>query len=80
MVVLFDNLLHLPTADQVLQAVGAARFHKQANTECFLRAQVFDRVAREVVLGALHGVNGTVFAYGQTGRSLFAAKCCNVLQ
>lgn len=32
-----------------------------------VRAQVFDRVAREVVLGALQGVNGTVFAYGQTG-------------
>ena len=29
--------------------------------------QVFERVARDVVLGALDGVNGTVFAYGQTG-------------
>lgn len=27
---------------------------------------VYDRVAREIVDGVLHGVNGTVFAYGQT--------------
>ncbi len=29
--------------------------------------QVFERVASDVVLGALDGINGTVFAYGQTG-------------
>lgn len=29
--------------------------------------EVFDRVARPVVLSALEGINGTVFAYGQTG-------------
>lgn len=29
--------------------------------------EVFDRVARPVVMAALEGVNGTVFAYGQTG-------------
>ena len=29
--------------------------------------EVFDRVAAEPVLGALDGLNGTVFAYGQTG-------------
>jgi kinesin family protein 6/9 len=29
--------------------------------------QVFERVASDVVLGAMDGVNGTVFAYGQTG-------------
>ena len=28
---------------------------------------MFERVASDVVLGALDGVNGTVFAYGQTG-------------
>ena len=28
--------------------------------------QVFERVASDVVMGALDGVNGTVFAYGQT--------------
>ena len=29
--------------------------------------QVFERVARNVVLGTLEGFNGTIFAYGQTG-------------
>ena len=29
--------------------------------------QVFERVARNVVLGTLDGFNGTIFAYGQTG-------------
>ena len=29
--------------------------------------EVFDGVAKKVVLGALEGVNGTIFAYGQTG-------------
>ena len=29
--------------------------------------EVFDRVASDPVVGALDGVNGTVFAYGQTG-------------
>jgi kinesin family protein 6/9 len=29
--------------------------------------QVFDTVARDLVLEGLQGVNGTVFAYGQTG-------------
>lgn len=29
--------------------------------------QVFERVARPVVTGALQGFNGTIFAYGQTG-------------
>jgi len=29
--------------------------------------QVFERVARPVVKGALDGFNGTIFAYGQTG-------------
>ena len=29
--------------------------------------QVFERVGSDVVLGALDGINGTVFAYGQTG-------------
>ncbi|CAD7696223.1 unnamed protein product [Ostreobium quekettii] len=29
--------------------------------------RVFDVVAKDVVLGALEGVNGTIFAYGQTG-------------
>lgn len=29
--------------------------------------QVFEKVARNVGLGALEGFNGTVFAYGQTG-------------
>ena len=29
--------------------------------------QVFERVARNVVSGALEGFNGTIFAYGQTG-------------
>ena len=32
-----------------------------------LLLQVFERVASDVVLGALDGINGTVFAYGQTG-------------
>lgn len=45
-----------------------------------LCAQVFDRVAREVVLGALHGVNGTIFAYGQTGGAFVAVKCCKGFQ
>lgn len=30
-------------------------------------AQVFERVARNVVTGAMEGYNGTIFAYGQTG-------------
>ncbi|KAK9835721.1 hypothetical protein WJX74_006610 [Apatococcus lobatus] len=29
--------------------------------------EVFERVARNVVLGTLEGFNGTIFAYGQTG-------------
>ena len=29
--------------------------------------QVFERVARPVVKGAMEGFNGTIFAYGQTG-------------
>ena len=29
--------------------------------------QVFDSLAKELLLGALEGVNATVFAYGQTG-------------
>ncbi len=29
--------------------------------------QVFERVARPVVVGAMEGFNGTIFAYGQTG-------------
>ena len=38
-----------------------------ANGTWRLLAQVFGRVASDVVLGALDGFNGTVFAYGQTG-------------
>ncbi len=30
-------------------------------------AQVFERVARNVVLSSLEGYNATIFAYGQTG-------------
>lgn len=30
-------------------------------------SQIFDTVARDVVLQTLQGINGTVFAYGQTG-------------
>ncbi len=30
-------------------------------------AQVFDGVARDLVLQSLDGINGTIFAYGQTG-------------
>lgn len=33
----------------------------------FLGHQVFERVARPVVLGSMEGFNGTIFAYGQTG-------------
>lgn len=29
--------------------------------------EVFERVARNVITGALEGYNGTIFAYGQTG-------------
>ena len=29
--------------------------------------QVFDSLAKELLLGALEGINATVFAYGQTG-------------
>lgn len=29
--------------------------------------QVFERVARPVIVSALDGFNGTIFAYGQTG-------------
>ena len=29
--------------------------------------QVFDRLAAELLLGTLEGVNATIFAYGQTG-------------
>lgn len=29
--------------------------------------KIFDRIAKEVIEGALQGYNGTVFAYGQTG-------------
>eukprot|EP00899_Mesostigma_viride_P007228 jgi/Mesvir1/16506/Mv10060-RA.1 len=29
--------------------------------------EIFERVARKVILGALDGYNGTIFAYGQTG-------------
>jgi hypothetical protein len=31
------------------------------------QADVYDRCAREVVLGVLRGVNGAIIAYGQTG-------------
>lgn len=36
-----------------------------AGSTCCL--QVFERVARPVVLTTLQGFNGTIFAYGQTG-------------
>ena len=29
--------------------------------------QVFDSLAKELLLGALEGINATIFAYGQTG-------------
>lgn len=29
--------------------------------------QVFDRLASDLLLGALEGINATIFAYGQTG-------------
>ncbi|GFH07887.1 kinesin-like protein, partial [Haematococcus lacustris] len=29
--------------------------------------EVFERVARNVVMGSIEGFNGTIFAYGQTG-------------
>jgi len=37
--------------------------------------QVFDRVARDLVLGALDGVNCTIFAYGQTGSGKTFTMC-----
>ena len=37
------------------------------SSSCTLQYQVFERVARSVVAGALEGYNGTIFAYGQTG-------------
>ena len=41
-------------------------FHQVFGPEA-RQEDVFDRVARPVVDGALAGYNGTVFAYGQTG-------------
>ena len=35
--------------------------HNQQNTE------VYDTSCAEIVMGALNGINGTVFMYGQTG-------------
>jgi len=29
--------------------------------------QVFDKIARPIVVDVLKGFNGTIFAYGQTG-------------
>ena len=40
---------------------------KPLNTFCDPMAQVFDGVARSLVLQSLDGINGTIFAYGQTG-------------
>jgi kinesin family protein 6/9 len=42
------------------------RVHGQESTDA-CKTQVFERVARSVVAGALEGYNGTIFAYGQTG-------------
>lgn len=39
---------------------------RNISADCWWR-QVFERVARNVVLGTLEGFNGTIFAYGQTG-------------
>lgn len=36
--------------------------------------QVFERVARNVVVGAMDGFNGTIFAYGQTGSGTQPAR------
>lgn len=38
--------------------------------------EVFDTTAREVVLGALDGYNGTLFAYGQV-RCTVVNRVCN---
>jgi kinesin family protein 6/9 len=32
-----------------------------------LQEEVFEKVAKPVVLGVLEGYNGSIFAYGQTG-------------
>lgn len=37
--------------------------------------QVFDRVAKDLVLGALDGVNSSIFAYGQTGSGKTFTMC-----
>lgn len=37
--------------------------------------QVFDRVARDLVLGALDGINCSIFAYGQTGSGKTYTMC-----
>jgi len=41
----------------------------QANTAQLTAfvCQVFDSLARELLLGTLEGINATIFAYGQTG-------------
>ena len=49
---------------------GAVLVHMQL-PPCSLASmssvQIFNHVAKSIVLAALDGINGTVFAYGQTG-------------
>lgn len=65
--------MHAPGVPRSLPGAGLG-----ALTACVL--QVFERVARNVVVGAMDGFNGTIFAYGQTGSgvqpALPACTCC----
>jgi hypothetical protein len=49
---------------QAASGSGRARAHLRRWSAA---AQVFERVARNVVLSSLEGYNATIFAYGQTG-------------
>lgn len=60
--------------EQLCRGVHGSHIHATAlrqirwlSMHARLLYQVFERVARPVVNGALEGFNGTIFAYGQTG-------------
>lgn len=77
-----DKLVLRPTQVEVAVATGRDSFshpHEFRFAHVFgpdtTQADVFDGIAKKLVIGALDGVNCTIFAYGQTGSGKTYTTC-----
>ena len=62
----FSSIVQTDASGQPLQQDGATFSYDNVFDQKSSTTQIFDKVGRAIVNGTLSGVNGTIFAYGQT--------------